>query len=29
MTPQQLAEFVRNERTTWVPVVKEIGQAEH
>lgn len=29
MTPQQLTEFVRSERETWVPIVKEIGQAEH
>jgi tripartite-type tricarboxylate transporter receptor subunit TctC len=29
MTPPQLAEFVRNERATWVPIVKDIGQAEH
>jgi tripartite-type tricarboxylate transporter receptor subunit TctC len=29
MTPQQLSEFVRNERATWVPIVKEIGKAEH
>lgn len=25
MTPQELAEFVRNERDTWRPVVKQIG----
>lgn len=29
MTPQQLAEFVRDERKTWVPIVKEIGLAAH
>lgn len=29
MTPQQLTEFVRSEHETWVPIVKEIGQAEH
>lgn len=27
MDPQQLAEFVRSERKTWVPIVKEIGLA--
>jgi tripartite-type tricarboxylate transporter receptor subunit TctC len=29
MTPQQLTEFIRRERETWVPIVKEISQAEH
>ena len=29
MTPQQLAEFVKTERATWVPIVKEIGLAAH
>jgi len=27
MTPQQLSEFVRSERATWVPIVKDIGLA--
>jgi tripartite-type tricarboxylate transporter receptor subunit TctC len=27
MTPQQLADFVRNERELWGPIVKEIGIA--
>ena len=27
MTPPQLSEFVRSERATWVPIVKDIGLA--
>ena len=28
MTPQQLADFVRDERKLWGPVVKQLGAAE-
>ena len=27
MSPDQLAQFVRSERATWVPIVKDIGLA--